>query len=224
MYNSSALLGLITPGRVGDFSKITYLTKDNHSFSRAILGNFLDKIFDVIFILIFLLLAIFFMPFLPHFSLNLEMLKKWGWLGLILAASVVFFYFKKKKALYIFFAEICQDIKQFKLVNLFYILAVTGAAWFFYFLMIYLIAASVNISGAAGFFYIAFGSALGLLAGLLPISILGLGTRDAVFIFLFLPLGIPRETIILFSLLIALNYLAMFAICFYCWRKKPLLD
>lgn len=224
MYNSSALLGLITPGRIGDFSKIAYLTKDNHSFSRAILGNFLDKIFDVIFIIIFLFIVLIFMPFLPHFSIDLVMFKKWGWLGFILAAFVVFFYFKKKKALYVFFAEIWQDIKQFKLVNLFYILAITGAAWFFYFLMIYLVAASINITGAAGFFYIAFGSALGLLAGLLPISILGLGTRDAVFIFLFLPLGITRETIILFSLLIVLNYLAMFAICFYCWYKKPLLD
>lgn len=224
MYNSSALLGLITPGRVGDFSKIAYLTKDNHSFSRAILGNFLDKIFDVIFGIMFLFIALVFMPFLPNFSLNFAMFEKWAWLGFVLVAIIIFFYFKKQGVLYAFLFEIWQDLKQFKLINIFYIFFVTVAAWFFYFLMIYLIGTSVGITDSVGFIYLSFGAALGLIGGLLPISILGLGTRDAVFIFLLLPLSIPRETIIIFSLLIVLNYLAMFAICFYCWYKKPLLD
>lgn len=223
MYNAGSLLGLVTPARLGEFSKIAYLKKDNYSFGRALLGNFLDKIFDVIFGLVFLAAAVAFMPFLPNFSLNLDMLEKWAWVGAVLAVFAAFFYFKKKQALYAFLAEIWQDVKKFKILNLVYIFLITVAAWFFYFLMIYLIATSAGIAGTAGFFYLSFGAALGLIAGLIPISILGMGTRDAVFIFLLLPLGIPRETIILFSLLILLNYLSMFAICFYCWLKKPLI-
>lgn len=223
MYNSSSLLGLITPARVGEFSKVAYLKKDNYSLGRALLGNFLDKIFDMIFGLVFLATAVAFMPFLPNFSLDTGMLKKWAWLGAVLIALTAFFYFKKKKALYAFFAEIWRDIKQFKIINLSYIFIITVAAWFFYFLMIYLIGLSSGVAQITGFFYLSFGAALGLIAGLIPISILGMGTRDAVFIFLLLPLGVPRETIILFSLLIMFNYLSMFAICLYCWVKKPII-
>lgn len=223
MYNASSLLGLITPARVGEFSKIAYLKKDNYSLGRALLGNFLDKIFDVIFGIVFLSAAIAFMPFLPNFSINMDMLKKWAWVVAVLTAMAALFYFKKKEMLYAFIVEIWQDIKQFKVVNLLYIFLITVVAWFFYFLMIYLIGASAGIAEMAGFFYLSFGAALGLIAGLIPVSILGMGTRDAVFVFLLLPLGIPRETIILFSLLIMFNYLSMFAICFYCWLKKPLI-
>lgn len=223
MYNASSLLGLITPARVGEFSKIAYLKKDNYSWGRALLGNFLDKIFDVIFGVVFLVAAIIFMPFLPNFSLNFGILEKWAWVGIILVGLITFFYFKNKRVLYAFLIEIWQDIKKFKIVNLSYIFIITVAAWFFYFLMIYTIGISAGISQTAGFFYLSFGAALGLIAGLIPISILGMGTRDAIFIFLLMPLGIPRETIILFSLLIMFNYLPMFAICFYCWLKKPLI-
>lgn len=223
MYGSSALLGLITPGRVGDFSKINYLRKDNYSIGRALLGNILDKIFDVIFIVLFLSLSLAFMPFVPNFSLNTSMLEKWGWVGLVLLAVLIFLYFKKKNWLYIFLTEIWRDIKQFKLVNLFYIFLITAAAWFFYFLMIYLIAYSAHITQEASFLYFSFGAALSLLAGLLPITFLGVGTRDAVFVFLLLPLGVPREMIILFSLLVMFNYVSFFAICFYCWLKKPII-
>lgn len=222
MYGSSSLLSIITPARVGDFSKMAYLKKDGYSLSRAFLGNFLDKFFDLAFVTVFLSVSIMFLPYLPSMTWNFGIMKKWGWAVLILAVAI-FFYFRKKEPLFASLAEIWQDIKQFKFINLAYIFAITAVAWFFYFLMIYLIATSVNITPSVGFFYLSLGAAFALIAGLLPITFLGLGARDAVFIFLLLPLGIPRETIVLFSLLVLLNYLSLFAICFYCWLKKPII-
>ena len=177
------------------------------------LGN--DKILMLFYCFIFVPLA--FMPFMPNFSLNTSMVEN----ELVASFSVLIFYISKEK-FYIFLTEIWRDIKQFKLLIFSHIFH-NAAAWFFYFLMIYLIAYSAHITQEVGFLYFSFGAALSLLAGLLPITFLGVGTRDAVFVFLLLPLGVPREMIILFSLLIMFNYISFFAICFYCWLKKPII-
>lgn len=224
MYGASSLLGLATPGKIGDFSKITYLKKDNYSLGRAFLGNFLDKFFDLVFISVFGIIALFFMRLLPHPIFNYFTMFKW--LGLIILALIgimIFFFLKNKTAFYNFIFEILTDIKKFKLKSVFYIFFLTAGQWFTYFLIIYLIATSINLHHYVGFFYLSFSSAMAILIGLLPISIMGLGTRDAILIFLLSPLGIAKETIILFSLLILLNYLSPLFIYLYCWLKKPFL-
>lgn len=224
MYGSGSLLGLITPGKLGDFSKIIYLKKDNYSFSRAFLGNFLDKFFDLLFILIFSIIALFFLPLFSYSVFNYYTLFKWfGLIILVLLVIITFFYFKNRKAFYNFILEILTDIKKFKLRDIFYIFLLTIAQWFSYFLIIYFIAVSINLHHYVSFFYLSFSSALVILTVLLPISVMGIGTREAVLIFLLTPFGLTKETIILFSLLVLINYLSPFFVYLYCWIKKPLL-
>ncbi|MEK7575898.1 MAG: lysylphosphatidylglycerol synthase transmembrane domain-containing protein [Patescibacteria group bacterium] len=224
MYGSSSLLGLATPGKLGDFSKIIYLKKDNYSFSRAFLGNFLDKFFDLLFIFIFGIITLFFLPLVSYPIFNYYTLSKWlGLIILVLLIIIIFFYLKNKVAFYNLILEISTDLKKFKLKDTSYIFLLTITQWIIYFLIIYFIAISINIHHFISFFYLSFSSTLVILISLLPISIMGIGTREAVLIFLLTPFGLAKETIILFSLLILINYLSPFFIYLYCWIKKPLL-
>ncbi len=223
---SGLLIGLVTPGRIGEFGKMAYLKKDNHSLGlgRAFLGTFLDKIFDLLFVSIITVSGFLLLPFLSRLTIDFYRITEWlGLTLLLLLISFGFFYLKNKEKLRAFLSEIFNDIKRFRTANILYLFFLTAGAWFFYFLGIYLVAASINLQGAIGFFYVAFASAIAQMATLLPISVLGVGTREAVLIFLLTPLGIPKETIILFSLLIMINYISLFAISFYCWLKKPLI-
>lgn len=224
IYGSSSLLGLITPGKIGDFSKIAYLKKDQHSFGRAFLGSFLERVFDLLFVIIFSFIAVFFLPLIPDFPINYYSLA--GWAGLTIAflsGLLILFYFFKKQFILNFIAEIFSDIRQFRIKNISFVFALSAFVWFFYFFLIYLIAISINLQQSITFFYLSFAAAIALLAGFLPITVVGIGTREAVFIFLLAPLGIAKETVVIFSLLILVNYLALFALNFYCWIKKPLI-
>jgi len=223
IYGSSSLLGLITPGKIGDFSKIAHLTKDRHSFGRAFLGSFLERVFDLLFVIIFSAIALFALPNFPNFNFNYYSLIKFAAiLGFILSIFVILFYLFKKEIFYNFIFEIIKDLKQFQLKDTLFVFFLSIAVWFLYFLLTYLIAISINLHQHISFFYLSFASAISILAGFAPITVAGIGTREAVFIFLLTPLGITKEAVVVFSLLILVNYLALFAINFYCWIKKPL--
>ena len=222
MYSSSSLLGLITPGKIGDFSKMVYLKKDDHSMTQAFLGNFLDKLFDLLFSTIFVFIAIFFLPFIPNFSLDYVALIKWGGLMAITVSFILFWVYKNNKEKLInFIREIIIDIKRIKAMQVSYIFTITAVNWFIYFILIYFTALSIGMAQYTTFFYLSFTGACGVLIGLLPVSTLNIGTREAIFIFLLTPVGVPKEMIISFSLLVLLNYLCLFLIGWYGWTKKP---
>jgi uncharacterized membrane protein YbhN (UPF0104 family) len=224
MYGASTLLGLATPGKLGDFSKIAYLKRDNHSFGKAFLGSMLDKLFDLAFVVVFSVILYLFFPLPLAITVNYKKII----LGTIAAAAtaaviITVLCSVKKKVVKNFIAEIIYDLKNFGGRNSIAIFLITAAAWLIYFAMMYLIATSIGLNKSAGFMHISFAVALALMSSLIPISMVGIGTRDAVFLFLFLPMGINKETIIAFSFLILINYLALFAVSFYCWLKKPVI-
>ncbi|MCK6462337.1 MAG: flippase-like domain-containing protein [Candidatus Pacebacteria bacterium] len=223
IYGSSSLLGLITPGKIGDFSKIAHLKKDNHSLGRAFLGSFLERIFDLSFAIVFVFAALFFLPATLHFPLNSYALAKLAGLVIFfLFGFLTLFYFLKKQIVLSLIREILEDLQKFKIKNISFIFILSALVWFFYFLLIYLIAVSISLQQSVNFLYLSFAAAIALLSGFLPITVIGIGTRETVFIFLLAPLGVAKETVITFSLLILVNYMALFALNFYCWIKKPL--
>ncbi|MDD2753508.1 MAG: lysylphosphatidylglycerol synthase transmembrane domain-containing protein [Candidatus Portnoybacteria bacterium] len=223
IYNSSLLLGLVTPGRIGDASKVLYLKKDNRSFGQAVFGVLFDKVSDLVFVALFLAITFPFLPLVPRLAVNYPALFQFS---LLVGGSAIilfsFVYFKKNSRLRQLTLRTIEELKKFKIKDDLYLLILTAFTWFIYFFMIYLIAVSVGINSQIGFFYLAFSAALITLAALLPISVLGIGTREAALLFFLLPLGLNKETIVLFSLLITFNYLGLFLICFYAWFKKPM--
>ena len=52
MYLSSLYLGIITPGRVGEFSKILYLKKKGHGMAKSSVSVVIDRLGDLIFLVL----------------------------------------------------------------------------------------------------------------------------------------------------------------------------
>ncbi len=52
MYNASIYIGLFTPGRVGEASRVFYLKKE-HSVGKSFVSIILDRLADIVFLLLF---------------------------------------------------------------------------------------------------------------------------------------------------------------------------
>ena len=91
-------------------------------------------------------------------------------------------------------------------VKILFALLITFIAYALFFLQSYFIALAINIPLPLLFIVFAVSSAS--LAASLPISIWGIGTREAVFVFTFKTIGISTENALSFSfLLFVINYL-----------------
>ena len=223
MYGASSLLGAITPGKLGDFSRIVYLKKEGHSLGKSFTGNFLEKIFDLFFGVPFVLIGAAVLPFVPHLSNNYVPAFKWGSLIVLISVFLVIFVYKKTDKGRKFLLDILKELKKIGPKELFLVSSITIFEWLLYFLTIYFISISIGLTNQVNFFYIAFSGTFVLFASFLPISILNIGTRETTLLFLLAPFAVAKETIILFSLLIMLNSLIVMPLFLFCWIKKPLI-
>jgi len=208
--------GVITPGRVGEIIKVYFLKLRNHNAFRSFLSVVIDRFFDVAtFLILGSLVAVFFLREISLHILALGGIIILGFVFILLLLNKKSFVHKiAKKIITKFsthtlenysqftFKKLWQGIKNLKaeiiLRGIFY--------WFLSFLFFFLakyfiaLALSIEISFAN---IIIVSTALALVSAL-PISIAGLGTRDAASIYLFSLFAISKETAILFSMLILL--------------------
>jgi len=234
MYGVGLYIGGVTPGRVGEASRVIYLTKDGYSLGKSLVSLILDRLSDFIFLIIFLFFGLIF-----YFNLiNREFLI---YLLIIISLIISFFvllklkliklflkkifYFlipkKHKKSLKINFQDFIKDIKIYNFKDYLIILLITSLSWFFYYIQMYIIAQSVNINNIPLLHLSIILTVVGFIT-LIPISISGIGTRDAALIFFLTPLMIAKEQIIIFSSLILLAYFLNALIGFICWLIKPI--
>jgi len=234
MYGVGLYIGGITPGRVGEISKAIYLKKDGHSFGKSLVSLVLDRLSDVIFLLTFLLFGLLF--FLNSFHQQILIFIA----TIILLIFTLFIYLKSnitkfllKKLFYflvpnkyqnswkINFQDFINDIKIYKFRNYLIVFSLTAFSWAFCYIQIFIIAQSVNIT-TVPFLYLSVIFTIINFINLIPISILGIGTREAA-LFLFLsPFMISKEQIIVFSSLILLMYLFTTLVGLMCWLIKPI--
>jgi len=233
MYCSGIFIGLLTPGRIGEFAKIFYLKKDGHSLGKSSVSIFLDRISDLVFLLAFIFLGSLFL--LTIFQKQITII-----IGVILISVLLFIVFLKtglirwfiNKMFHIFipekyqkswkinFQDFLNDLKIYKFRNYFIILVITCISWLFYYLGGYALAKGVGLE--IPFLYFAVSITIAGLLTLIPISFYGIGTRDTALIILFLPLSISPEQTIIFSNLILITTLATALIGLICWLIKPL--
>jgi len=236
IYCASHLAGSLTPGRVGEFSKIFYLKNDGHSYGRSAFSVILDRLFDVIFLLLFALFGM--LLFLNLFQSATAYLAA----GLATLIILIIIYTKApairkltanlfgrlfdkliaekyKSFLKINYQEFLTEVKKMKLTHYLAVFLLTALAWLAFFCQMYVLALSVNIN--IPFLYLATSVTFAGIVTMLPISYLGLGTRDAILIGLFSVYGITKETAIIFSSLILLTYAVMAIAGFIAWQIKP---
>ena len=201
-------LGLVTPGKLGEFWKVKYLTEETGvAGGKAFYTAFMDRLLDLLVIAVvgFGGLIVF------GWQVSALMFLCLAVLAYFLKRQKRFFYaligffipsFLKKRA-ESFLLEFYQGFAGLKLKLSIKLLVLT----FLYYLiggpvLHYFVALSLGIT--IPFWYLFLIVAMVWLLLAIPVSIFGLGTREAGFIYFFSILGIPASLAVAFSLLLLL--------------------
>jgi uncharacterized protein (TIRG00374 family) len=234
MYAAALYIGAITPGRFGEFIKIFYLKEDDYPFGKSFATVLMDRLFDLISLLFLGYVGmLLFITFFERAIIILSCI----FVGTILL--IIFFIYKKDFGMGILeyissnfvperyrenaktgFSDLCNGIKGLNSHELLLATSATFFAWIIYFIMMYLFALSLDIN--IPFLYLATCVSISAVITLIPISISGIGTRDATLIILFSYLGLSKESAIAFSMMILLMYAVNGFIGLLAWLKKPI--
>lgn len=234
MYVAALYIGALTPGRIGDFIKVFYLKGDGHPFGKSFATVLLDRLFDLT--SLFLLGYAGMLLFITLFEKAILILS-WIFVGTVLL--IVFFIYKRDFGIGILkyissnfiperyrenaktgFSGLCNGIKTLNANQLILATFITFFGWVIYFLTMYLLALSIGIN--IPFLYLATCVSISAVITLIPISISGIGTRDATLIILFSYLGLSKESAIAFSMMILIMFAFNGSIGLIAWLKKPI--
>ncbi|HJZ19257.1 MAG TPA: lysylphosphatidylglycerol synthase transmembrane domain-containing protein [Candidatus Nanoarchaeia archaeon] len=208
----SGFYGFVTPSRLGSLIRIEYLKKfSKNKFGKGVSNYVLEKIFDFN--------SLFFLVLISGFILKDALSLSYFYYALagiiILLALVLifrdeskgrnffrFFYFKflpkkiketAKDGFYSFY----EDMPHRKYFVLFFIFNLIN--WIVIYSILFFISLSIGIK--VPFFYFLLFMPIATLVGQIPITVSGLGTREAVMISLFGLLGIEAAKIFSVSLI-----------------------
>jgi uncharacterized protein (TIRG00374 family) len=228
-------LGLVTPGRVGEMSKALYLKQDrNVPLSVGFANVLMDRLFDLYTIMILGTVGLIWYHLLPDWALALilagtlaslllpilllsEQLASWA-LAIVQHLPVLRRYHPRLAAAA---GRFQQGLRPLLTPRLILPLLLTQVAYFLFFEQGHLLAQAVDLP--VGIAYLAVSLSVAGVVTLLPISISGLGTRDAALIAMFAPLGIAASHTMAFSTLYFLTfYIVGGIIGAIAWQLKPL--
>ena len=234
IYMSSLYIGFLTPGRLGEFVKVLYLTNDKKiSIGAGFSSVLTDRLFDLYLLIIlgfigvwqFDILGQLSTPFIfltvliilsPLIILNENLIHKI--IGILFKFAVL----KKisgniKDNSKAFFNGINQLISTRLLISA----ILTCFGYLTFFLQSYLLLLSMNLS--LSFLTIILFMSISNLISFIPISISGLGTRDATLIYLFSIMNLIPEHAVAYSMLVFLTFFISGGIMgAVAWLIKPL--
>ena len=233
-YFSSVYMGLFTPGRVGEFDKAVYLQQDTAlSLGEAMSSVFVDRLFDLYALIAAGCYGLLVFASLVEFPV-------WGILlvlvGLIASILIVYQPFGHRVSRMILrlpllkrsFPSLLEQVDSFyaKLKLLFQpkllvAIAITLVAHLIFYIQCYLIVLALGLP--LQFRFILFAMALVNLVNLLPVSISGLGTREAILSLLFAEVQLPSEMAVAYAaLVIVVFYVAAGLLGAAAWSAAPL--
>jgi len=207
-YGAGLFAGQVTPGQMGELIRSVFMARQGYDLSLTIGTVILERLFDL---LLLLILAV------PGITIFLDKeigFYLYGSIILVLSFIVVYLICKKIKAIDFllskpFFNKILSKIK----INFDYlkniitdkqslglVISMTILAFIINIIRFYLLAMALSIDIPIVHFI--FGIAFVSIIGLLPISVAGIGTRDAAMVLFFSASGQSPEQAIAFSMLI----------------------
>jgi len=234
MYGAAMYISALTPGRLGDFTKVIYLKEDNYSFGKSFATVLLDRLFDLVSLLLLGYAGM--LLFITLFEKTIIILS------FILVGTLIlgaFFVCKKDLSIRIleyisshfipekyrdnaknWFSDFYTAIRRLNTRQLALPTFITLSGWVIYFFTMYLLAISIDID--IPILYLVTCVSISAVITLIPISISGIGTRDATLIILFSYLGLSKESAIAFSMVILLMYVVNGLTGLAAWLKKPI--
>jgi len=234
VYTSSLYLGIITPGRIGDFAKSYYIINKGIPIGKALFSSLADRLFDLLFIVLAGYISVIFFPNIFKHQFLLSTLI----VALILTILIILI---RKKEIFIkvinlilpksrfkststklssISKELIQEFALFNAKNLAFIITLTLVAWACHYTFFVLSAHSLRIETSISNIIISISAAIFM--SLLPISIAGFGTRDIALIIIFNRIGLSKEQAITFSLSFVLVYIIIGLLGFICWMISPI--
>ena len=235
MYVCGLGLGIVSPGRIGDFIKVSYLKADRYSLVKAVFSSVLDRILDRAFLFLCGLLSFVWIGQLISFRISS------GWLlvlsvllvglgALILTKRVggkILNKIIKKLVPEKYQGNLKQDLVQLKteFINYkpkthFKLIMLTMSGWLLYFLVIYMLSRSIGLT--IPFIQVVIFFVISTLITFVPITVAGVGTRDMALIILFSQFGYVKEQAISFSMLILIVYFFTILFGSIAWVIKPI--
>jgi len=220
MYATGMVLSAVTPGRVGDMVKIVMLIKKGCGIGKAIASNIFDRLFDVAFVLlvgyggmwyfsqnftsqlqIVNIIFVIVLVLLVVLALKRQLIKK---LAIKLIPS------QYRSAAIESWNEIISGLLKSRSRRIFWLILWTIVFWLVQFSAIYLCGLALEVD--VSFIYLSACAAVAMLLSLLPITVAGIGTRDATFILLLGQIGITRQQSLALSSLVLSVFLANCAV------------
>lgn len=208
-YWAGLYIGIVTPGKIGDISRAYFLNRSKKSIARPIFSVILDRLMDIASLLLLGLAAGFF--YLKEIQ-NVSILLL---TSLFVLGASVWFILKKKDFFYALFKKIVDKLSlgdkvelkenldlglfaRVKARDFFLLFIYVMAGWLIFFSGWWLLSKALYIS--LSFPQVVGAISIATVVALLPVSISGLGTRDAAIIFIFSQMGIGKESAVSFSL------------------------
>jgi uncharacterized protein (TIRG00374 family) len=215
-YTAAIYWGLMTPGKLGEFIKVYYITGKGVSTGKAVFSVLMDRGVDISFILILSVVGV------------MRVLKVLSWpltVVLLAAATALFMLIFKyvdiilkkctplikriakkfKKNPETFIEELHHDIHRFSPGKIGIILVISVLSWVVYVVPLYLLGAMLHLDIPG--LELVMGILLSSGVSMLPISIGGVGTRDSFLILYLGHYGVLKEKALVFSFMFIYIYL-----------------
>jgi len=233
IYSAGLYLGIVTPGRVGDFIKSLYLVNRGFSPGKSIFSSLVDRMLDLIFLVVIGYVSLL---FFPGIFKNQYLLSS---LILVLTAAIALLLFSRrdlvskaaKKFTSLIFpsrivdktdkaiSDVLGEFETLDKSSTAGILLLTVAGWFFHYFTFIYFARILSIDISIPLLIASVSAAI--FTALLPVSMFGLGTRELVLIVIFESIGLTREAAVAFSFSFISVYIVQSVIGMICWLTGP---
>jgi len=235
----SGFISMITPGRIGEFVKGIYLKDStNTSLGKSISTVLMDRIIDIGVLILFAITGILAFSYIYNFGTNIMIII------IILFIIFVSFAFiamnkkytktiikpifsrvipeKYKEKIRVNFDEFYSGIEMItnRKKTLIMVILLSVLIWMGGFFQFYMIALGFNIK--ISYFLIVMICSITMIFEMIPISVAGIGAREAVFIIFFSLIGLTAIEAISFSLMLLFYQYVCVLPGLFLWAKKPI--
>lgn len=216
-YFAAIYIGLITPGRIGEMAKGYFLKQDGSAdLVQSLPSVLFDRILDLYFLVMLSVAALYFFQLVPMAAgtaatilLTLGSLPwiliKWLAAEDRVAGGIAKMLGRIDKRCEEAWEAFMQGARQLVSARLFESLLWTALSYVVYFVQIYMLGWMIDLPLSAGDLILAV--VIGILVGFAPITVAGLGTREAVLLFLFGRFGVSAPLTLSFAFLYNFVYI-----------------
>ncbi len=230
--------GFVTPGRVGDLLRALYLKRDAGNFGKSVSTVIIDRILDLVAVIMFSAIGILlfsqwfgtsfislglFSAFIIFFLVVIYLITNKNLTSRL--ARPIFNLFvpeRHKRGLRSGFDDFHRSMGKMgkRKGGLLLMLLFSMIIWLLSVVEIYLLSIAMGLE--ISYLFLVAVLSITAIIELIPVSIMGLGTREAFFIFIFAMIGIGSQQAVSFSLLyLIVGYwmIAMIGLLF--WFRNP---